>query len=1510
MADLTGVIAQPEPGLFERAKNSAQETVDSVKNTAGEWSDTATAVVTGNSGIVDALKNDTHDEAAVRNISNMGSMATTGIAVASIVKGGMAAYASCTPAAALGTFGGVLAAGAVGAFAGAGLVKYLKLDEAWLDILGKPKLAKPGRQPATAGHEIAHSHPIAGALCGLLAGIAIGVAVGLAVAATGGLGAPLIVGALCGGFAGSFVGSLISGMCSKAATRSGQIDDDCSPDVYFENAKVARVGDPVSCDKHSPTKQIAEGSTTIFVNNKALARIGHKTTCSATIQQGCKAIFADDTTAQYLKIDPELSAREQLFVSGAEVVITLGAGYLVSKIGEHCGEPINPADGSFFTCRTDFEYPSILPLKLTRTYAGKDPVESILGGRWICNWSQRLVYLTDEPTANLEDGEGEVLQFPLGKAPEFNSRNLKATHYQLKGTRQQARLFDSRSQQTLIFETTETNPHIGRLTSIRDRNNNRIDFIYKGNNLTRVAHSDGTTFHVTTNSQGFIETIASEESGRLQPVVQYSYTATGELTDVQSLFAGEFHYTYTQEGWLNHWRDSGATSVEITYDTEGRVIATKTPDGMFNDRFVYYPEERKTEYYDATGGCFTFWFNDNNQVIREQDPLGNITTHEVSGLNRKLSTTDALGRKTAFEYDIFGHLTGQIDWTGRSTSLAYNKEGQLIQIDYPDGTKASWVYDDNGNLTSATAPDGLITYFAYDDQGKFLYEIGPDGATTRLEYNYHGRLAALHNALGQTTGFDLDRWGRLLETTDPTGNRTGFEYDQTPDNPRAGVSRIIHPDKGEERFAYDNEGLPKTHIAQEGQTTHYTHGSFDLLRGVIDPKGYTTKLEYDGAARLQQIINAQGQKWTYSYDLAGRLIHETDWAGRQTTYIRDAIGRVLTKRHPDGIEQHLTWDELDRIAAVDTEKQRITYEYDNSDRLIRAAIWSRTNTEPESDLQFCYDDKGRLEKEIQNCITIEYKYDQTGRCISRTSPTGETRFEFDLLGQFTGMNSNGHTLDFTRDSRGLETLRQYQGPGTGDSELGKAQLDAFSLKQSYDPCGRLTSQIAGQKTAQPTLAHERLAEINRKYNWDKSGRLIGVKDNKRGTSSYQYDARDQINRINRIIGLDKQTEEQFGYDSLMNLAFSKGELHKYENGTVRTIGNSSYRYDLRGRVKEKRVVKNGFRPKTWHYSWDNFDRLIETHTPDGAIWRYSYDAFGRRIKKECTKAGEFTKQQATAFIWLGATLAEEYSTTGDKSEATRWHFEPGTFNPLAKEVNGNFYPIVTDHLGTPKELFDTDGNCVWQADHGLWGETEVSYSKKADNYQSLVDCSLRFQNQWEDKETGLYYNLNRYYDPDSGQYLSSDPIRLNGGLRTHGYVHNPMQWVDPWGLILTGSDASGRPLSSSNYSVWGQVTLPPEQYGASRGSHFQYANEQLYNQIKQSPSLGKVLPQDVVTHVQPGLRGAFDRESPPGMTWHHNAQDPTKIELVPRAQHKAPGPVQESLHPDNAGGFKALQNKC
>jgi RHS repeat-associated protein len=60
--------------------------------------------------------------------------------------------------------------------------------------------------------------------------------------------------------------------------------------------------------------------------------------------------------------------------------------------------------------------------------------------------------------------------------------------------------------------------------------------------------------------------------------------------------------------------------------------------------------------------------------------------------------------------------------------------------------------------------------------------------------------------------------------------------------------------------------------------------------------------------------------------------------------------------------------------------------------------------------------------------------------------------------------------------------------------------------------------------------------------------------------------------------------------------------------------------------------------------------------------------------------------------------------------------------------------------------------------------------------------SLRLQGQYEDAETGLHYNLFRYYDPDVGRFVSQDPIGLLGGFNLYAYAPNPVSWIDPWGL--------------------------------------------------------------------------------------------------------------------------------
>ncbi|EIO7469110.1 EndoU domain-containing protein [Salmonella enterica subsp. enterica] len=66
--------------------------------------------------------------------------------------------------------------------------------------------------------------------------------------------------------------------------------------------------------------------------------------------------------------------------------------------------------------------------------------------------------------------------------------------------------------------------------------------------------------------------------------------------------------------------------------------------------------------------------------------------------------------------------------------------------------------------------------------------------------------------------------------------------------------------------------------------------------------------------------------------------------------------------------------------------------------------------------------------------------------------------------------------------------------------------------------------------------------------------------------------------------------------------------------------------------------------------------------------------------------------------------------------------------------------------------------------------------------------SNRLPGQYFDDETGLYYNLFRYYAPECGRFVSQDPIGLKGGLNLYAYAPNPLKYIDPLGLCKTSGN--------------------------------------------------------------------------------------------------------------------------
>lgn len=124
--------------------------------------------------------------------------------------------------------------------------------------------------------------------------------------------------------------------------------------------------------------------------------------------------------------------------------------------------------------------------------------------------------------------------------------------------------------------------------------------------------------------------------------------------------------------------------------------------------------------------------------------------------------------------------------------------------------------------------------------------------------------------------------------------------------------------------------------------------------------------------------------------------------------------------------------------------------------------------------------------------------------------------------------------------------------------------------------------------------------------------------------------------------------------------------------------------------------------------------------------------------------------------------------------------------PLAVQAmpGESLYMVHNDHLGTPKVMTDMNGDVAWTSQADPFGQTTLNEDVDGDG--TSVTLNVRFPGQYFDQESGLHYNYHRYYDPSVGRYITSDPIGLNAGVNTYGYVGgNPTSSIDPMGLEIS-----------------------------------------------------------------------------------------------------------------------------
>jgi RHS repeat-associated protein len=914
----------------------------------------------------------------------------------------------------------------------------------------------------------------------------------------------------------------------------------------------------------------------------------------------------------------------------------------------------------------------------------------------------------------------------------------------------------------------------------------------------------------------------------------------------QRLEGRELVFRYTAQGLLDKVVFRAHTGEERTlasydHDESGRLIAAYNALDVA-DRYQYDDRHRLTREIVKDGGVFTYLYDERNRCVK-MSGLNGYQDKRLRFIDAAFFTevTDSYGATVRYEHLPTGQIIRVIDAIGREKKTKYDNHGRIVALGTADGHVTRYAYDDQGNRStivdvmgnayvfthnqqhlpvSFIDPIGHQWHREYDEFNRLVSTIDPLGGKWGVRYNSDGTVAEMTNALGASKRwayedgivtsaidwfgnaifFQFDSMGRMASMLEPLNLRTLFEYDST-----GNLLVMQLPDATTRRMTYDVDGNLISYCDGNRNITTYRYGPCRRLLETVDAEKRVTRYKWGTEPdRLQSIENENGELHHFQYDSLGRVSNELGFDAKVIAYEYDNEDHIIAVTNGETRIQYLR-DPLGRLMTKITPTATSEYTYDATGKLILA---KNSNVE----LRFSYDAGGGLTNEVQR-VTVNFpiefllthKLDAVGNRIETILPSGDViSTQCDASGDWLSLQWQGTQLaEVQRDAVRRETYHT----------LGH-RSEGLMQRREYDSASRL---IALQ-----LIRRDKIISRN-EFIYDPDGQLVSRFDAVRGAFAYQYDAtgRLQSARSPRI-------DESFRSDPAgnpMDTLSATTAIDKVAGNLLQRLTVKRFEYDDRGNTTRIWRIEADEQQEVMDLQYDSENQLVKANRSNSMEAKYYYDPLGRRVAKTVTSwqpatgqvSGAFDQQTShemvneshTIFVWDSDRLVQEVNS----DETITYLCKPESFVPIAQihcdisqglyaapqseeaifdrklgisnwqskpwATSTRIYYINNDHLGTPQEAVTFEGSVVWMANYKAWGGIQ-SFSGSA------IEQPLRFQGQYEDTETGLFYNRHRYYDPDTGRYLSQDPIGFAGGDNNfYRYAPNPFAWIDPLGLTGT-----------------------------------------------------------------------------------------------------------------------------
>ncbi|TQM84538.1 RHS repeat-associated protein [Saccharothrix saharensis] len=870
-----------------------------------------------------------------------------------------------------------------------------------------------------------------------------------------------------------------------------------------------------------------------------------------------------------------------------------------------------------------------------------------------------------------------------------------------------------------------------------------------------------------------------------------------------------------------------------TYDDRGNVTSTQALKARpAADRFEHVTTSRvKAEDIDKHG-----------RALKVADALGKVTTAEftpaVGGPVTRKKSTNPLGFAiTTTSNPATGATVKAVDVNGRVTESAYDPLGRLTQVWLPGRARNG----DNGNKKfaykiSRTEPN-VVTTRVLGPKGVDLPEtkqildgqLRPrqtqrktDGGRllTETRYDTHGR-AFLETAPFFTSG-DVDDKLWVASNSEAIPPHTVTEFDGAG-RPTAEIFKAP-TEKWRTTTTYGGNWVKVTPPAGGVPTTTLFDARGQTLErrtDAPDSSHDTTTYGYTAAGRLSEVKDPENNVWRNEYDLLGRLTvqHDPDRGTTRKTY--DDLGRLVTTEDALGTVLRATYDDLGRPTLTEqvfpdrTEKRsETTYDTVANGKGLPATAtrWSGTTAYTSSVLS--YDRAGRpaatqvvipdseQDRQIAGTYVTTTRYNADGSLQSTGLPAVGVRgtpgfldsetvlHEYDDLGRIrktSGGPGNVGPFDYVTDT-------QYTSYGEPQQFRFGDEGKHSWVTMIYEPDTRRPERtIVDTQTSAPMQA-----DVN--YTYNPAGLMTSIVDQTLGQQAdVQCFSYDHLQRLTSAWTPAKTAQPCAGEPSTGNLA---GPAQYWQSFTYDKVGNrlTDTRHEAQGDTVRTYGKAGGHRMQSVSTAgpglaaarvdepgYDAAGNTVSRRTPSGATQQLDWDAEGRLAKvTEGTKVTEFVhgatgerfirREPGSTTVYLGG---QELQVKGTVKTATRYYSHGGRV--VAARSGDRLDYVATDHQGTVN------------------ASVEVS-SLKTERRRQLPFGGPRgpqgnfvgdrgFVGGTVDSSAGFTTLGARQYDPDTGRFLSVDPIGdFSDPQQLHGYsyaANSPISKSDPSGLLAT-----------------------------------------------------------------------------------------------------------------------------